>query len=202
MIVVWLSAWTLDVPLHMVNLLKGFRNIGRDEKWDKYICDGRVLFLSRDWKTLPSLHDSGEWPTASWRSHPQWKSSWFSCPITQSRYRLSKICLSWLDYRKRMFFSKDHWHKRILISVSIWIRSNIMNLYDLSSSAFKRLFILPRRSKQISARIWILVFLIFLSSSLAVPNLPARNRFSKLYNPGRIVPKATSRLECPKRKAA
>ena len=39
-----LSSQNFDVSPHLGNLLKGFRNIGRDEGAGKYGCEGRVAF--------------------------------------------------------------------------------------------------------------------------------------------------------------
>ena len=42
--VVLISAKKLDVSFHLGNILKGFRNLGRDEEAGKYGCAGRVEF--------------------------------------------------------------------------------------------------------------------------------------------------------------
>ena len=64
-----------------------------------------------------------------------------------------------------------------------------------------RLFILPWSSKQISARIWVLAFFRSLHSSCQAPNVPDWDHLSRVDNPGRSVPTAMYRVECPMIKA-
>ena len=104
----------------------------------------------------------------------------FSLPIIWSQYKSSKICLSWLDKRKIMFFYDNPCHKIIMTTASVWIRSIIMKSYYDSSSVRARLCIIPRRSKQISESSWFLAFLSSLYSSWWVPNAPSRDHFSRV----------------------
>ena len=76
-----------------------------------------------------------------------------------------------------------------------------MKSQDDSSIVHARLYIFPWRFKRISAKSSVLIFLIYLSSSWQVPNVPSWYHFSKVDNPGRSVPTATSRVDCPTIKA-
>ena len=51
----------------------------------------------------------------------------------------------------------------MLIYASVWITSVIMKSHDVSSNTRARLCISPQRSKRISARSWVMAFLIPLS---------------------------------------